>query len=57
MNSSEMNSSNPDKHLNKSRKRKNHKWLEGLRKPEIFRLIKLGVLTFKLLKWLIELLY
>ncbi|MEA5478797.1 hypothetical protein VB774_14310 [Pseudanabaena galeata UHCC 0370] len=55
-----MNNSNyskSEKHLGKSKKRKNHKWLEGLRKPETLRLIKLGVLTFKLLKWLIELLY
>lgn len=51
------NYSKSEKHLEKSKKRKNQKWLEGCRKPEILRLIKLSVLTFKLLKWLIELLY
>lgn len=50
------NYSQSEKHLEKSKERKNHRWLEGFRKPEVLRLIKLGVFTFKLLKWLIELL-
>ena len=54
-----MNNSNyskSEKHLEKSKERKNQKWLEWLRRPSTLRMIKLGVFTFKLLKWLIELL-
>jgi|JI81BgreenRNA_FD_contig_31_1810541_length_587_multi_6_in_0_out_0_1 hypothetical protein len=57
MNNSEMNNSKPDKHLEKSKERKNQQWLEWLRRPSTLRMIKLGLFTFKLLKWLIELLY
>jgi hypothetical protein len=57
MNNSKKNDSEPDKHLEKSKEHKNPWWLERLRNPKTLRLIfKLGVVTFKVLKWLIEML-
>ncbi|MEE3719924.1 hypothetical protein V2H45_24595 [Tumidithrix elongata RA019] len=57
MNNSNKKNSEPDKHLEKLKQRKNQRWLEWLRRPGTLRLIfRIGLFIFKLLKWLIEML-
>jgi hypothetical protein len=51
-----MKNSESNKHLEKLKEHKNQRWLEWLRKPKMLRLIKLSIVIFKVLKWLIELL-